>query len=165
MANDNSAHSVGRAVLSSADGRYLLEFVFVTLLADYHSDWHSYELHMKEAGGAKSWSLVPTEDVPLFLEKNYEPEVPAICSGLRLAARDGRAFHFTPIDERDFVLEVRAEWGGLRMRVQFRPNPAPDELGWPQGVVVRGESACRCADELEAAYALPTSWTRSIEGG
>jgi hypothetical protein len=164
MANDNSAHSVGRAALRSADGRYLLEFVFVRLLASYHSDWHSYELHMKEVGGAKSWSLVPTVDVPLFLEKNYEPEVPAICSGLRLAARDGSAFYFTPIDERDFVLEVRAELGGLCMRVQFRHSPAPDEFGWPQGVLVSREGACRFADELEAAYALPTSWTRSIEG-
>lgn len=165
MANDNSAHSVGRAALNSADGRYLLEFVFVTLLEDYHSDWHSYELHMKEVGGGKSWSLVSIEECTLFLDKTYEPEVPAICSGLRLAAQDGVAFLFTPIDERNFVLEVTEESGGLRVRVQFEDKPAPDEFGWPKGVLVSRESACRFADELEAAYQQPASWTQSIEGG
>lgn len=164
MANDNSPHPLDRAVLSSADGRYLLELVFVSLLAECHSDWHGYELHMKQAGGGKCWSLVSTDGRMLFLENKYEPEVPVICSGLRLAARDGKAFHFTPIDEREFVLEVIADLGGLLVSVQFDDNPAPDEFGWPQGVLVSRESACRFADELEAAYARPTSWTRSIEG-
>lgn len=154
MATDNSAHhTVTKASLKSDDGAFALEFVFFPLHEWYHVDWHGYEIHMIESMHGGRWSLVSVPDMPLFLDRLLEPEVPMICDGLRRAVDTGESFRFTPVDERDFVLEVSSVSGGLRVMVQFEHQPAPKDFGWPDGVLVSRESVRRFADELEAAFA------------
>lgn len=153
MATDDlEPPSVTRASLKSDDGAFLLELVLFPLHEWCHVDWHGYQIHMTEPKYGRRWSLVSTADHTLFLDRAIEPEIPAICAGLRRAADSGDSYRFTPVDERDFLLEVSAVPGGLRVMVQFRDRPAPKEFGWPDGVLVSRESVRRFADELEVAF-------------
>lgn len=162
-ADENACSPEASATLVSEDGRYVLRFVLVPLENVHDTEWHGYELHLKDALGNRSWSLVATDDEPLFLDRTYEPEVPMLCAGLRRAAQSGGSFSFSPVDERDFTLDVAPDVAGLRVRVQFDSQPAPSELGWPEGVACSREAVRRFADDLESAYQGLTRWTRSSE--
>jgi hypothetical protein len=144
--------SVKTARLSSADARYILEFVLKPLKESKHQDWHSYELHMIEADRGKRASLTSTEDHTLFLDKVIEPEVPASCDGLRKVAATGESYKFEPVDERDFLLDVAKEERGIRVKVQYDWAPPPGEFGWPVGVIVDQDNLLRFADDLESAF-------------
>jgi hypothetical protein len=151
MATDNDTHSSLSAILRPDHGGHVLRFVLVPLSDRRHSDWHSYELHMMTSTG-EQWSLVSSDLHTLFLDKRYDPEVPRICAGLGSAADTGVAFQFTPVDERDFVLEATPSAGGIVLRVQFDHRPAPTHFGWPQGVLVGKESLQRFTESLGIAF-------------
>jgi len=140
------------AVLSSKDAEHILEFVLVPIHDRRHADWHSYELHMMNPQSGARWSLVSGEQRILFLDKVYDPEVPAICAGLKRAIEGGEPFTFTPVDERDFHLDITADSDGLCVRLQFDFRPAPSEFGWPDGVVVSKADADQFVESLEAAF-------------
>ena len=152
MATNRGTHPPLTAVaLSSKDAKHVLEFVLVPLHDGRHADWHSYEIHMKNLESGRCWSLVSAEHM-LFLDKVYEPEVPAISASLKRAVEDDEPFTFTPADERDFILDVAADPDGLRVRLQFDFRPAPSEFGWPNGVLVDRAEAHRFAESLEATF-------------
>jgi hypothetical protein len=153
METDDHSHAPVNAVqLRSADGRYLLEFVLKPLTERKHQDWHSYELHMTDINTGQQASLTSTEDHTLFLDKVIEPEVPALCAGLRKAVNIGEPYKFEPVDERDFRLDVAEEAPGIRMKIQYDWAPASGDYGWPIGVIVSKADLLRFANDLESAF-------------
>jgi hypothetical protein len=158
--DDHFNPSVEVTKLRSADARYLLEFVLRPLAEWQHQDWHSYELHMTDTTNGKKASLISIQDHTLFLDKMIEPEVPALCAGLRTAVSTGEPYTFEPIDERDFRLEVTQEARGIRVKVQYDSIPASEEYGWPVGLIVDKTDLLRFADELESAFSRLVSRPR-----
>ena len=140
------------ATLRSADGRFALEMRLLPLHQEEHQDWHGYELHMIDQLSGRAHSLAPTDEKLLFLERAFEPEVPALCSALERAVTEGVAFTFEPIDERDFRLEVVPHGGAFLVRAQFADAPASDDLGWPAGVKVDGPSLLAFARSLTSEH-------------
>lgn len=150
--DDHSNAPIEVIKLRSANARYLLEFVLRPLAGWQHQDWHSYELHMIDTTSGKKASLMSTEDHTLFLDKTIEPEVDALCAGLRTAVSTGKPYKFEPIDERDFRLDVTHEARGIRVKVQYDSLPASEEYGWPRGLIVDKTDILRFADDLESAF-------------
>jgi hypothetical protein len=140
------------AQLRSADARYLLEVVLRPLTERKHQDWHSYELHMIDTSSGQRASLTSTEDHTLFLDKVIEPEIPALCTGLRTAVNTGEPYTFEPVDERDFRLDVAQEVQGIRVKIQYDWVPASAEHGWPVGLIVDRDDLLRFINDLESAF-------------
>ncbi|MCA9611731.1 MAG: hypothetical protein KC586_03125 [Myxococcales bacterium] len=117
-----------------------------------HRGWISYVLSMTAIVLGRETILRSSEDTELFLDAEFEPEVPLICAGVRRVSSEGGSYFFTPADEKDFELRVWNEGDHLRVRMQFRDCPASDEFGWPVGVQVSRESLLSFVDSLERAY-------------
>jgi hypothetical protein len=97
--------------------------------------------------------LTSVDDEPLFLDKTIEPEIPALCRGLRRVLSGGGALLFEPIDERDFSLTAVGQQDGILVKLTFAFRPASPDLGWPVGVRVNPAELARFADDLEASFA------------
>ena len=155
MATNNSSHTpeqVAYARIESTDGLHHLELRLIQLKDPRHTDWHSYEIRMKNTKDGRNWSLVSTEQHTLFLDKAFDPEVPSICAGLRGTVQSGESFTFSPADEGDFRLRTARDPNGVVLSVQFLDQQAPSEAGWPGGLLVSSEEVLRFANALETAF-------------
>jgi hypothetical protein len=152
--NHNSHAPVKVVQLRSADTRYLLEFVLKVLTEAKHQDWHSYELHMIDTRSGKRASLTSTEDYTLFLDKVIEPEVPALCNGLRTAIGAGTPYRFEPADERDFRLDLDVNHAtqAIHVKLQYDRVPISEEYGWPMGLIVDRVDLLCFVNDLESAF-------------
>lgn len=53
---------------------------------------------------------------------------------------DGGTYLFTPIDDRDFVLELRTTAGAIEMRVDAVDQPFSEQVGWPNWLAVESSA-------------------------
>lgn len=150
--HDDSHAAIADAELRSLDGRHRLVMRLLPIADRKHRDWISYELHMLQMETGETVSLVPGEDQDLFLDRVVEPEIPALCSGIREVMSGGHCYAFTPLDEKDFAFELRRHADSFVVRVQYRAAPAPTGFGWPNGLCVSATSLASFADSLERAF-------------
>jgi hypothetical protein len=149
--HDDPNASVKPVALRSANEKHVVEFVLRPLAPSQDQDWHSYEIHMMDPGSGKRASLTSSDERTLFLDKSIEPEIPALCAGIRNAVAKGTSYEFEPLDERDFRLEVAINGGHVTVKINYDLQPVSAEFGWPVGVVVKRDELLRFADELEAS--------------
>ncbi len=103
-----------------------------------HWEWLDYRIAVGKVEGGVIAVLDSSVGGPLFFERWTEPEVPALCDGLQ-AAIQGKAFSFTPLDEKNFLLTAKPSPQGVVLQIQVRHYPFPNESGWPLGVEVSTE--------------------------
>ena len=138
-------------MLSSADSRYKFAIILGPVLDQPHLGWMKYEL-VFEAPGRPAFHCQSTDTHPLYFDCTVQPEIPALCAGIRTLIESGAELTFEPIDDRDFRLTVRVHEGKYHASVDVHDRPVPLGYGWPDGVHVAKVQLLRFADEMEAAY-------------
>ena len=139
-------------MLYSKDSRFWLELTLLPISDRLHRGWHTYNLvvGVTETGAAADLSSEP--DNPLFLNSDVDPEVPALCSGIRNAVDGDEEYSFTPMDEGDFFFSVRQDGGELIVTVDARDRPFGSDFGWPDGQCVTREALLKFAENLMREY-------------
>ena len=87
-------------------------FFQISLLKDKSKEWLRYEIIIgartsNQEKNLKNILKLATPHEQLFLEDYIEPEVPEVCAGLKkVIDNEISNFQFTPLDEKDFFLEL-----------------------------------------------------------
>lgn len=142
-------------LLIANDRRRFLRFELLPL-DGRHRGWHGYRIGFGEVERGEIGVLEARRGMPLFLDREVTPEIPALCDGLESAIL-GRHFSFTPVDEGDFELSAQRSAGGVLVRLQARYTPLADETGWPLGLDVSAPALRRFAAGLRLEYEQLTS--------
>lgn len=140
-------------MLDSYDGKLNLTLHLEPLRDRAHVGWHTYLLRLEDKERGQSILLKSTHDTPLFLNWASDPEIPKFCRGIKEVLEHGGKFHFEPIDERDFSIEVApANHGRFRVTVRLADLAVPSSFGWSEGVEVEAEELQRFIAALEQEY-------------
>lgn len=135
-------------LLMSSNRRYFLRLDLLPLAVSSHTGWHSYRLMVGLTDGKTFEELEGSEDTPLFLDATVTPEVPSLCAGILHVVQKGGHFLFEPIDERDFVLDVRSDDDHLSVRLDATDKPFSTSMGWPSGLPVEPAALLAFAEGL-----------------
>ena len=138
-------------MLRSANGQFTLEVLLNRISDQSHSGWLAYSLVLS-ADQNGEYRFASTDDCPLFLDCEIEPEIPALCAALRAVATEGGDYCFEPIDDRDFSLHVTVDGDKCTVKMEVPDKPIPASIGWASGVPVEVAELLRFADELESHY-------------
>lgn len=135
-------------LLVSSTRTHFLRLDLLPLTVPSHAGWHSYRIMVGLADGSTAEILEASEDVHLFLDAMVTPEIPSLCVGISRVVQEGGRFIFEPIDERDFVLEVRSDQGHLSLRLDAADKPFDPLMGWPSGLPIESAALLTFADGL-----------------
>ena len=138
-------------MLYSKDRKFHFDLRFQSVLDASHEGWISYSLTL-ETNDSRRFVFESTNDSPLFLDTTIEPEVPALCHGIRDVVRLGGSYVFEPIDERDFTLRIEVDDCCCTLHLTIPDKPVPSEFGWGDGVDVDIDELLIFVDELQQHY-------------
>jgi len=129
-------------------------------LTEESSEWIGYELIIFDHKNNKVIPfLVLDQGNILTLENCYEPEVPSLYNGLNLLVEKKVSFYeFEPIDEKDFLLEIKEKRDFYTVNLFMRNALLLDTYHWESRgkigvqVYVNADSIAHFSKSLQSEY-------------